>query len=439
VKLKHLRPMALSFVAVFATAPAALALDANDFGSKLLAAYSSSMSGSDKLTLGTGTVNGNDITFDGASMTTTSSTTPITMSTKLTFSNVVEAADGSYTADALSVPDVDYSANGGEVTVKNIALKHIYVDGSATPSAVDSGRLFGEIDIGPISYSMGGAPMVTLDAISIVNSFKPSQSDPQLTEVDSAGSATGLKIDLSQVKDADSAAQISALGLQMLTGKVGEALSWSLPDGHLAASEMSVGFDNVGKLNIGFDVTGYTPEFAKTLSAAGSAMGGADASGGASTAALMAAAQKLFVNGVTVRFDDASITGKLLDYFAKQSGASRADFITGIVGAMAQMGSAAPPALTKLLQAAMQAYLTDPHSIEIKIAPAAPLGVMDFMAAAMQPDQFVKQVGLKVLVNDKEVTVPDSGDTGAATAPGSDDSTATGSDDSSSDNSDSSN
>ncbi len=435
MKLNHLRPMALSLIAVLATAPAALALDANDFGSKLLAAYSSSMSGSDKLTLGQGTVNGNDITFDGASLTTTASATPMTVNTKLTFSNVVEGADGSYTADALSVPDVDYTADGNEVTVKNIVLKHVYV--GATASATDSSRLFGEIDVGPITVTSNGTPIVTLDAVSIANTFKPSQTDAQVTELDSAGSTTGLKIDLSQVKDPSSTATIAALGLQTLTGKVAEGLTWSLPDGHMTASEMSVAFDNVGKLNIGFELTGYTPEFVKTLSSATSSMGAAsDANSGAQTAALLQAAQKVFVNGVTIRFDDASITGKLLDYFAKQSGASRADFITGIVASMAQMsGAAAPPAVTKLLQAALQAYLTDPHSLEIKIAPPAPLGVLDFAAAAMQPDAFVKQVGLQVLVNDKQITADATGDTGAAPAP------AAGSDDNSSsdDSSDSTN
>jgi hypothetical protein len=64
----------------------------------------------------------------------------------------------------------------------------------------------------------------------------------------------------------------------------------------------------------------------------------------------------------------------------------------------------------------MVAYLKNPKSLEIRLQPAAPVGVLDFVAAAMQPDSLIKQVGLKVLVDDQEVAAAASGDGGANAA-----------------------
>jgi hypothetical protein len=420
VKLNHLRSVSLSLAAVLVTAPAALALDANDFSQKLAAEYGATSSA--KLALGTASVNGSDISFDGATIT-PGDGKPVAIKSQLTFHNVAEGGDGSYTADSLTLPDGDYPVEGGDVSVKNISFTHIYVANSSASGTLGSTRMIGGMSIGPITYSSNGATVATIASITVNNGFKPSQTDANLTELDSNGSATGLAIDLSKVKDPDVQAQSQALGITQLNGQVAEQISWSLADGHVKASEVSVGFDNLGKLNLAFDITGYTPAFVQTLMAAGQSMSASGADSQAATAQLMAAAQKLFVNGVSIRFDDASLTNKLLDYAAKQAGTSHDDYVKALISASGGMTSGAglPPSLAGLAQAAISAYLTDPHSLEVRLQPAAPVGVLDFMAAAMQPDNLVKAVGLKVLVNDKEVVASGAGDSSGAAASSTDD------------------
>jgi hypothetical protein len=420
VKLNHLRSVSLSFAALLLTAPAALALDANDFGQKIVADYAATSSA--KLALGTASVTGNDITFDGVTVTPSTGEAPVAFKTQLTFHNVAEAADGSYTADSLTLPDGSYTVEGADISIKNVTFSHVYVANAKAPGVLNSSRLFGGLSAGPIVFSIGGAPVVTIASVTVSNGFKPSQSDPQLAELDSNGSASGIAIDLTKASDPDVKAQSQALGITQLNGKVAEQITWSLPDGHMKASEMSVGFDNLGKLDLAFDVTGYTPAFVETLSSATQAISASDADSQAATAQLMAAAQKLFVNGVSIRFDDASLTDKLLDYFAKQSGASRSDFVNAMIASSDAMTSSAglPPALAKVAAAAVSAYLADPRSIEVRLQPAAPIGVLDFMAAAMQPDKFIDQVGLKVLVDDKEISAA-GGDDSNMSAPSTDD------------------
>jgi hypothetical protein len=407
VKLNHLGSVSLSLAALLVSASAALALDANDFASKLTQQYAAGSAA--KLVLGAATVNGNDVTFAGFTIT-PKDDKPVEVKTPLTFHNVAEGGDGSYTADSLTVPDVDYTDEGVEFSAKNIVLSHLYVGSAPTADPLQSSRAFGGLSVGPITVSKGGAPMASIAQITVNNSFKPSQTEAQLTGIESNGTASGISVDLTKIDDADAKAQAEAFGVTQLNGTIAETASWSMPDGHLKISEMSVGFDELGKLSLAVDVTGYTPELVQALSTAGQAMSASDNNGQA-TMQLMAAAQKLFVNGVSLRFDDASLTSKMLAFYAKQAGVPAEAFVQGLIASAGAMtsGMGLPPALAGLAQATIVAYLQNPKSLEIRLQPAAPVGVLDFMAAAMQPDSLIQQVGLKVLVDDQEVTAAAAG------------------------------
>ena len=417
MRLNHLGSVSLSLAALLLSASAALALDANDFGSKLAKDYAAGSTA--KLALGTATVNGNDVTFDGFTIT-AKDEKPVDVEVALTFHNVAEGADGSYTADSLTLPDSAYTYQGVEIASKNFALSHIYVANAQTPDALQVSRAFGGLSVGPITFSQGGSPVVSIAPITVNHGFQPSQPDPQITGITSDGSVSGISIDLSKIDDPDVKAQSQALGITQLTGKIVETMSWSLPDGHVKISEVSVGFDNLGKLDLALDVTGYTPALIQTLRTAGQAMTQSDGGDQAATTQLMAAAQKLFVNSVSLRFDDASLTGKLLDYFAKQSGVSRDDFVNGLIASAGSMtaGMGLPPGLAKLAEATLVAYLHNPKSLEVRLQPAAPVGVLDFVAAAMQPDSLINQIGLKVLVDDQQVSAAADGGADAADSSG---------------------
>ena len=435
VKLLHLRPMALSVVALMATAPAAFALDANDFASKLMGLYATSSAGAVvTFNLGPATVSGNDVSFAGISAVDKSSPdNAFKTDTKFTFSGVSEQPDGSYLADTLTFPDADYKFDGGELVVKNIKLSHIYIPSGKTPNVLDTTRFVGEGSVGPIILSVGTTPTLTIDSVSVSNSFKPSQSEANLAEIDSTGITSGLKFDMSGATDQDALAQAKALDLVTVTGKALETVNWTLGDGHLNVSELSTDFDKVGKLKFGIDITGYTPQFLQNLTSMTQSLSALSSSSGgggdqAATAMLLNSLQTLFLNSASIRFDDASITGKLLDMSAKQAGVDRAALIDALVGQVAaQMSSdpssPVPVSVIQTAQAATRAYLTDPHSIEFRLAPKAPLGVLGIVAAAMAPANLADQIGLKILVNDKEITAADAAkETGTPPPPAAGDS-----------------
>lgn len=220
VKPKHLRSLALSIVALCASASAAMALDTADFAKKLTAVYGFSLPPGGSVNFGTATVSGNSVTYDGLTVVVPGATDgPFKIDTKLTFSGVQAQPDGSYVADSLSFPDVDYKFDGGELTAKNFSFKHLYVPSGKTQGTLDSTRLFGDASVGPIALSIDGTPAFSVDSVTVTNNFKPSQADANPTEIDSTGVTSGLKFDMTGAKDQDAIAAAKALDLLTVTGK----------------------------------------------------------------------------------------------------------------------------------------------------------------------------------------------------------------------------
>ena len=412
-----MRRAALGVFVSLVLVPAAHAQDAGVFASKLGAIYSAV--GYD-LKFGAASTNGSTITYDGLDLTFTGAGTPAyayKLDSKLVFSGVKAGTDGSYTADSLTLPDMDFKVEDTEIAIKNIAFNHIYLPATKTPGMVDMAELIGDATIGPITVTVSGAKAATINQVTLKNAFTPAQGDAALSAIVANAVATGISVDLTAAKDPDSVAQAKALNLSTITGKGVEAFSWSLKDGHLSASEISLGFDNIGKIKLAFDLTGYTPALLETLasaekSLASSGAGAADDSG-KQTALLLGSLQTLFLNSVSLRYDDASITNKLLDYTAKQQNLTKDALIDQIVmgagGAMSQGASGSPPdPMTLLSQAALRAFLNNPQSMEVKLAPKAPLGILGIVGAAMAPDSLADQIGLQVLVNDKPISATDT-------------------------------
>lgn len=445
MKLLGARRTALVVLMSLALAASAHAQDATDFASKIGTVYG--LVGYD-LKFGPSTSKDGTITYDGLSVTLAAAGDPsfsYKFDTKLTFTGVKSFPDGSYRADALTLPDMNFKIEDADISIKNISLNHIYAPGTK-PSIVDLTQLVGDASVGPITVSVKGAKAVTIEEVNFKNTFTPAQGDKGLSAVSATAAANGITLDMSTATDPETIAQAKALGLTTVTGKALETLAWTFSDGHMNASELSLGFDNVGKIKLAFDMTGYTPALLQGIMDAEKGLASSGTAGQTSddtakqTAMLLGALQSVFLNSASIRYDDASITTKLLDYNAKQQNITRDalinQIVTGAPTAMSegQASSATPDQMTLLSQAALRAFLTNPHSIEVRLAPKSPLGVLGLVGAAMAPDSLTDQIGLQVLVNEKQITTEDAAAEGkldaaaAASAPAAPADTATPSD-----------
>jgi len=118
--------------------------------------------------------------------------------------------------------------------------------------------------------------------------------------------------------------------------------------------------------------------------------------------ALMPQLMNVQVGRVTFRFEDASITKKLLPMLAQMQGMDEATFVAN-AGAMAQLGLAElkNPEFTAAAVAAINNFLKDPQSITISAQPAAPVTVMQLMQVdPANPGAAIQQFGVSIKAND---------------------------------------
>jgi hypothetical protein len=118
--------------------------------------------------------------------------------------------------------------------------------------------------------------------------------------------------------------------------------------------------------------------------------------------ALMPQLTGVQIGRIVFRFEDASITKKILPMIAQMQGMDEATFIAN-AGAMAQIGLAElrSPDFTQKAVTAISTFLNDPQSITIAAKPAAPVTVMQLMALdPSNPAAAIEQLGISVTAND---------------------------------------
>lgn len=118
--------------------------------------------------------------------------------------------------------------------------------------------------------------------------------------------------------------------------------------------------------------------------------------------AFMPLVQGIQVSRVTIRFEDKSITKKVLPLLAAMQGMDEATMVAN-AGAMLQLGLAElkNPAFTQKAVEAVNAYLKDPRSLTIVAKPAQPITVQQIMALdPNNPGAALDQLGVSISAND---------------------------------------
>ncbi|MFK0688734.1 hypothetical protein ACFX5Q_11075 [Mesorhizobium sp. IMUNJ 23033] len=218
------------------------------------------------------------------------------------------------------------------------------------------------------------------------------------------GTTEKFNADLTLVEDPKSKEVIDALGYQNITGNIDVAGTWQPSDGKVELSKYDIAVDNAGKFGMTFDLGGYTLDFVKSVQEMQKKMAaqpeGADNS--AQGMAMLGLMQQLSFNGASIRFDDDSLTGKVLEYVGKQQGMSAKDIANQakaiVPFGMAQLNN---PELTAEVTAAVSKYLDEPKSLEISAEPPASVPFALIMAGAMSnPLDLPKTLGVKVKANE---------------------------------------
>ncbi len=375
-------------------AGSALALDGNDFAKTLNAAYAASGS---KLEFSNVSVEGENVVLHGAAM-----DVPGGHKVDLgdvTFSGVEESDGGGYTAEAMTMPDLDVKRGKDELSVKNIKVNGIDIPPAEPTDGTAPTMLYQTASAGPIAAS--GPQGEVFSAENVSSRIDRLDNDSGYS---SSVEATGLTLHLDHTRDAKFRQAVEALGYQTVTGRFDMKASWESDKGRVQLSKYTLALDKVGTLNMTLDLSGYTRDFMKSLKELQAKAMAKPNDKGAQQAlgiGMLGLMQQLSFGGISLRFDDDSVTQKLLAYAGKEKGAT-ADQMAQVAKAMLPLGLAKlkNPQFEQEITDAVGKFLDNPKNIEIRSAPDKPIAFPMIMGSAMAAPQTLPDVlNIKVTAN----------------------------------------
>jgi hypothetical protein len=307
----------------------------------------------------------------------------------ISLENVAEVAEG-FKVEKISGGEFNVVDPDSSMKVANWSMKNAVIPKKGIAAESTTALPLENVSVGAIDLSMKGSQVVQIASINLTVS--PVKDN---TPVDLDFSISGINMDMTK-SDPSSLAAIEALGLQSIKGEIKAVGSWNPVDGRLLLKEQSFDFADIGRLNLTLDISGYTADVSKQISNTLKLVGNKDASTAAGFS-MLGIAQKLTFNQISLRFDDASITNRVLDYMAKQSGTTREAYVAQLKAMAPVMVMQLPePGLQASWAAATSKFLDNPKSFEIKSVQTTPIPLEKMMVGAMALPELIKSLGITI-------------------------------------------
>ncbi|MER9406978.1 hypothetical protein NKI36_23365 [Mesorhizobium caraganae] len=311
----------------------------------------------------------------------------------------VTEANGGFDIATISTSAFEHSKDGVTLNLTPFVIHDANIPAEGATGPLGSMMIYKSAELENLTVKVADKTAFSVDGVAV-------QITPPADGKSMEFSATTEKFnaDLTLVDDAKSKEAINALGYQNISGNIEIGGTWQPSDGKMDLSKYDISVENAGTLGMTFGLGGYTVDFIKSMQEMQKKMAaqpeGADNS--AQGMALLGLLQQLSFNGASVRFDDDSLTGKVLEYVGKQQGMSGKDIANQakaiVPFGMAQLNN---PELTAEVTAAVSKYLDDPKSLEISAEPPAAVPFALIMAGAMSnPLDLPKTLGVHVTANE---------------------------------------
>lgn len=303
----------------------------------------------------------------------------------VTLSGIVED-NGGYRVETTTTSPISTTSEGVTFDMSPVVIRGWYIPGENSTDPLADLSLYEGVEMASASVKMADKTVFSLTGLS-ASITPPSAGKP----LDFTASVASFSGDLSGVTDPQTKAMVEAFGYETINGTYNAVGSWNPTHGRMAITQNDFTVENAGKFGFTADVGGYTLDFVKSMQDLQKKMAAQPAEEPTNSAAemeMLGLMQQLSLHGATIRFDDASLTGRILDFVARQQGQKREDVVNlakaGLPFALMQLQL---PDLAAAISPAVNAYLDAPGSIEIKAAPPQPVPFTLIGGAAMaNPD-----------------------------------------------------
>lgn len=316
----------------------------------------------------------------------------------ITLEGITEA-DGGFVIGTVTTPAFTRNEEHAKISVSPVIVHDMTIPAEGATGPTGSLMLYKSAEVESFTVDLDDKTAFSMKQIA-VNIVPP--TDGKAMEF--SGGVEKFDADLTLVNDPKSRPVIEALGYQNITGSLEMAGTWQPSDGMMTLSQYDVSVDNAGTLGMTFGLGGYTLDFIKSLQDLQKKMAAQpeDADKSAQGMAMLGLMQQLSFHAASIRFDDDSLTNKVLEYVGKQQGMSGKDIANQakaiIPFGMAQLNN---PELTAQVSAAVGQFLDDPQSLEISAEPPSAVPFALIMAGAMSdPTSLTKTLGVTVTANE---------------------------------------
>ncbi|KQT50770.1 hypothetical protein ASG43_05735 [Aureimonas sp. Leaf454] len=306
----------------------------------------------------------------------------------VTFEGVSGSDAEGWTVTRIPIADIDKTEGTRKLTMTGGEVTGFQIAGTSGPSTLPglSDFFFDSAKVGSVKIEDGGAEVFSLADATLTNT--PSDGGGLTTE----GGVETIMADFTKGSPDETAKAIADFGYPQLKGTGSFSAAWNPTNGELSLEPFSVSFDDVGKLDLSYQINGYTPAFIASLREVQKQMA-ANPDGGNSGMAILGLMSQLSLASTVIEFEDDSFTNKMLDHQAKQAGTTREALVAGLVGQVGPMLQMLQnPEFQTEVTTAVETFLKDPQSLRIAIEPDAPIPATQIMGAAMGAPQTLPSV-----------------------------------------------
>jgi len=304
---------------------------------------------------------------------------------KTTWTGAAPTPEGGIAADEVAAEGLGFEGDDAKIKADRLVLTKYR---GPAPSKVVPGKISGErIDLATLS----GVTITTEDGKSIpIATVSFSATDyvgdtPRKSSFEMKGLVLPLDPADSDVEP------VRALGYEKVTIDASFSGTWDDKTGRLDVASLTVGAADMGTLKVAATVGGVTPEVVDALKKVDG-----------DQTKQMEILQGLTVETLSLRWDDASLTGRVLDQQAKQQGVDSKTYAKQLKLLMpAMLSMIGNKEFEKKVAGATGSFLDQPKSLTVSARPKVPVPFGQLMGAAMAMPQTLPAVlGVEVVAND---------------------------------------
>lgn len=384
-------------------AGSAYALDGNDVAKRLQARLAEQ-----DIVVGFSTVDtdGTTVTLHGAKISIPSSEIGELVAGDIVLHNVTEDGKGGYNAETATLQDYSKTDDKTKIDVKGIEIGKIYLAADNEEDIIAKMMLYRDIKIDSLTIAEDGQQLVNIKDIA-ANSSEYSKGAPLTYKF----GVKSVDLDIEKMdelrkksateEDSSESNPMLDLGYKQLKMTINSEGSLDIAKGDILMDKFEFDIADLGKFDTTLKLGGYDLKFIKSMMEANKKLREDKENKDTTEMAILGLLQQLSLGGISFSYNDASLTPKLLDYYAKQQSISKEDMINQIKAvAPLMVGYLGNAEFAMQATNAINAYLDDPKSLEIAAEPKAPVSFALIAATATaDPKKLLDLLAVKVTAN----------------------------------------